>query len=315
MNGLLMSCNKVSKEAFDKLAGAFDGLCNILRHEVSSDVMAYSEIEKQLNSFGAINFLVVGDIFWPTGQNVCRWCKEKKVLCFFWQHGQWIYTKNKKNPRFLPTATFFLGGNIKRECSRWGYGKRSKLRVTGSPRYDGIERSDDSDGPIYFSPPVINERSPSVPNRYNYEAKKSIAKIMGLDDEVDMVIQPHYREGSVDDLRSMFPRATFKDPSDDPITHILNSGKVLTHKNSTVILDAIACGKQSVTMNLGVLPSAYPEGYFGKFVVESESPDHCLSVLNESIVSLPHYYETSASEHILLGNASKRMTDYVMSLV
>ena len=89
---------------------------------------------------------------------------------------------------------------------------------------------------------------------------------------------------------------------------------MLTHRNSTIILDAIACGKQVVTMNFDVMPSSYSKGHFNGFALESDSPDHCLHNLTRP-VNLPDDYDDKARKHILLGNASRRIVDYIVSLV
>lgn len=317
MQILLLDCNKVSKECFDVLEDSVNSIQfsrgSLSSFEKKSDILTYSEVSTYLNNFLPFDAVVIADIFWPTGQNICRWSKENNKKCFFWQHGQWIYTKNKKNPKFLPTTTFLLGDNIMKECNQWPYGKRSKLMVSGSPRYDHIDRQTSyNQGYVYFSPPVVIEKSPSAADHFNYDALNTLKNMSGLDNKTNLLIHPHYREGYVDGLQRLFPKAHFSDPTLSSIELIGQSRKVLTHRNSTAILDAIACGKQTVIMNLDVLPSFYLKGYFGDFALESDSVDHCLYNLNK-ITELPIEYENEARKYIYLGNASHRMLHYVLS--
>lgn len=318
-NLLLLDCNKVSREGFAQVYLSLAGHDSIAARRASLgqfgdrvDILTYAEVSSFMSAFLPLDAVLVADIFWPTGQNICRWCQENDVKCFFWQHGQWIYTKNKKNPRFLPSMTFFFGDDIKDECSKWPYAKRSKLSVVGSPRYDGCEISPGGDY-VYFSPPAMLEQNPSAVDRYNHDVKVLLERLNGLDGEVNLLIHPHYREGKVDTLKQMFPKATFRDVEESALGLVQSADKVLTHRNSTAVLDALACGKKAVLMNfLKWDKSYYHRDYFAPFAVESESPDHCLHNLTcDDDVDLDDYVD-KAKPYIFLGNASARVADCVL---
>ncbi len=317
---LLLDCNKVSEECFEKVKAAFcykpaDVVHKSLTQFGSKvDILSYRQVSDFLKDFSPLDAVLIADIFWPTGQNICQWCIDNNVKCFFWQHGQWIYTKNKKNPRFLPSVTFFLGENAKNECSQWSYGKRSQLNVTGSPRYDSCFHSKDVGRYVYFSPPAILEVNPSVTDRYNYEIARLLKQLKGLDDEVSLLIHPHYREGKEEELKSLFPKATFGYRKCKPVDLIKCATKVLTHRNSTTVLDGIACGKPVVLMNFGKHnKSCYSKGYFKDFALESDSPDHCVHNLKSEVTVEESGYQDRAREFIALGNASSRIVDNILT--
>lgn len=313
MHILLLDCNKVSAESFCNIA-AHCKLCDCVCSSFSlgmlgrsSDVLSYEVIDAILQKYLPLDAILVADIFWPTGQNICKWCINNKVKCFFWQHGQWIYTKNKVNPPYLPFCTFLFGDDVFSECKNWSYGKKSNLLVTGSPRYDNC-RLNPKGSYIYFSPPVILEKSPSVKDKYNPKSVETLKNLGGIDKELDIVIHPHYREGYIGQLRELFPRAIIADTGDSALDLIQESSKVLTHRNSTTVLDAIACGKQSVLMSQ---TSSYPVGYFGKFADEVSSMTEYVKCLSTPSVDIEDYYH-KARKYILLGNASQRIIDYII---
>lgn len=319
MKLLLLTCNKVSEESFRVLSdycttlGIDTQIVSLSCFGNKTDILPYERVGHFLEDFPDISAILVADIFWPTGQNICRWCDSNGVKCFFWQHGQWIYTTNKKNPRFLPFMTFVLGENTRKQCMSWPYGRRSQVLVSGSPRYDNCSRNADGEY-VYCSFPVLVERSPSVPDRHNSRMLSAIKSLSGLNN-IKTVIHPHYREEGVDTLKQLFPKCQFADRNESALSLISKSKKVLTHRNSTSVLDAIACGKQSVLMDfLGDDYSHFPPGYFGNFATESNNADHCLRNLLRPTVQITDYVD-KAKPFISLENASKTIVDCMYNVV
>ncbi len=316
MNVILTRYNKVTNQAFNKFAAKCPGV-NITWVDLESfgpkiDILNYTEIEQFLDGYRSYDAILVGDVFWPTGQNICRWADAHSVICYFLQHGQWIYMANKRSPPFVPTGTFVYGDNLVKECSSWPYAAASKMVATGNPRYDDIEFSSPGEY-VYFSPPVIFELSPSAFPKQSKLATKTIMDLRGIDKNCELMIHPHYREASVEALRQWFPKAKIQDPKDDPFPLIAGSKKVLTHRNSTVVLDAIAHGKETVLVNFIRNSSHYQRGYFGKFARESDSPSQCIKLLSDesSEPVLDEEYVNKAKEYIHLGSASERILSII----
>lgn len=311
---LLLQYNKVTNESLKQFSrhSSVEIKWGSLTDLLDIDCSSYHVIDRFMQSFLPFDAVMVGDIFWPTGQHICKWCSVNEVRCFFLQHGQWIYTKNKKNPKFLPSCTFLFGKNIQFECSDWEYGKRSVLFATGSPRYDGCSLTSKEGDYIYFSPPVLLEETPSVPPRYDCGVKRLLLHMKGLDSQARLVIHPHYREGAVRELKKIFPHADIIDPHTSALELIQKSQKVLTHRNSTVVLDSIACGKQVVLMNLDVYPSYYPKGYFGSFAIESNSLSNCVRNLEKDYeIEDVGQYMREAEPYVILGDASCRIDSII----
>ena len=108
-------------------------------------------------------------------------------------------------------------------------------------------------------------------------------------------------------LREWFPDAHFIHPMSDPLRWIQKASLVLAHRNSTTVLDAIACGKKSILMNFDRFPSCYDEGYFGRFAVEAHSPQECVDALRSEERLDCENYHRDAADYIVLGSASERI--------
>jgi len=128
-----------------------------------------------------------------------------------------------------------------------------------------------------------------------------------LDKGVEMLLHPHYREGNISALRKMFPTAQMTDPKADPLPLILKSSHVLTHRDSTTIMDAIACGKPSILLNFKGIRSIFPKGYFGDLAFDCETLEECRSALVSTPFEVNEYYAQKAKPHLYLGNASARI--------
>ncbi len=315
MKILLLRYLKVTNEAFEKIASSAPSNLYVVQDDLASfgsrmDVLSYEAVDDFLSKHKPLDAIMVGDIFWATGQNICKWCLENKILCFFLQHGQWIYTVNKKNPPFLPSHTLLMGENIANACRKWPYARRSRITAVGSPRYNDLKIEPGKY--VYFSPPALLEKVPSGPNRTNSVSEKLLPRFRGLDKVCNLLIHPHYREGKVNALKWLFPGAQFADVQDSALSLIAQSGRVLTHRDSTVVLDAIACRKQTVL--IFDFPSFYPKGYFKEFAIESNSFNDCVNKLHSNIRDIVDY-EKKAAEFLILGNASKRISDIVLNAV
>ncbi len=105
-----------------------------------------------------------------------------------------------------------------------------------------------------------------------------VSSLVGIDKKLNLLIQPHYREGATKVLKKIFPNARYADPQADPLALIQKSSKVLTHRNSTTVIDAIACRKLSILINHGPYDASFfRRGYFGQFALEINTPDDIVS--------------------------------------
>jgi hypothetical protein len=310
MRVLLLKYNKVTNESFQRFAESSD--LQIIWADLASlgrkmDVLTAGQVSEFLNKLPSFDAIMIGDIFWPTGQEICNWSAKHKVKCFFLQHGQWVYTKNKRSPRYLPYCTCVYGENIKKEILSWPYGKRSRVEVTGNPRYDNLQcREGDY---VYFSPPVMLELNASSRSIAHPEHEKMVKTLRGLDVEHKVVVHPHYREGKLDLLRKLFPASEFIDPAAPALDVVVDSKCVLTHRNSTVVLDAMACSKRVVLMNFGG-SSYYRRGYFAPFALESSNFDECMSNLAKEPKAISDY-KKKARLHLALEGASNRIEQLI----
>lgn len=306
---LLVRYNKAINQSFDVLSKSN----NIKQADLAVfgkkiDNLSFEAIDKFLNLFLPFNTLIIGDIFWPTGQNICKWCQINHTQCCFLQHGQWVYIENKKNPEFLPDCTFVYGNDLKNLINTWSYGKRSRVEVTGNPKYDNLTPSHDGDY-IYFSPPVLQEENPSAPSIKHSKTYAWLNSIKDIDCQ-KLLIHPHYREGDIKYLKTIFCKSNFADPEISALDLIQKSQSVITHRNSTIVLDAIACRKHVSFINtISYDNSIFSMGYFGKFAQENPTPS---TILESTILeSIPiNNYEQEASRYILLGNASQRIINF-----
>lgn len=311
---LLLKYNKVTNDAFRHFSKHCRDFkeADLTKFGTSMDVLSFPEVSSLLKSCLPFDCVMVGDVFWPTGQNICRWCREKGKQSYFLQHGQWVYVKNKQNPDHLPFATFVYGTNVLKMTSKWAYSVRSKVLVSGNPRYDNIIPNTNGSY-VYFCPPVILERIPSKADQFHSANYAWLDTLQGMDKKAKLLIHPHYREGQTVTLKNMFPKATFANPMDDPLPLIQGAEKVLTHRNSTTVIDAIACGKISILLNYPEHDTSfYRRGYFKEFAIETDSPQHCIdTLLSEKRLSISDNYIEKAKPYIYLGDASMRIKNII----
>jgi len=321
MKGLLLKYNKVHNDALQHLSYKLRkntelGWGDLSLFGSSMDLLPYGEVVKYLDSLKPFDFVVIGDVFWNTGQNICRACKESGIPVFFMQHGQWIYVANKKSLEHYPDYTLLFGDNVGDMCSSWVYGKNSKVHVVGSPRYD--EASSNGMGSYtYFSPPVIEEIVHNKPSgRMRTPFLKALEKVAGIDRHISLVIQPHYREARTDMLHKMFPKAQFADPALDPLKLVRGSVQVMSSRNSTVVLDAIAHQKPVVLMDFPDNDACFFErGYFGEFATETKNKKQLLEALADPNKLSRTNYLARAKPFIYLGNASERIVELIQQEV
>lgn len=316
MKGLLLKYNKVHNHSLQNLSRKLSKDFGLIWGDLESfqdkkDLLSYSVLENFISSFGNIHFIVTGDVFWETGQNLCKYCTNNGIPLFFLQHGQWIYIKNKKRLNHYPSCTMLFGDNVSNMCSSWEYGKHSNVVVTGSPRYDAA--SPNGGSYVYFSPPVIEELIHNKPTGVCRRSfKRNLEAIKKIDKEVPMVIQPHYREARTDELHKLFPCAQFADPQLDALKLIRGAAKVLTSRNSTVVLDAIAHQKPVVLMDFPEYDACFfKRGYFGEFALESETKSHLVDNLLIDTKIKRTDYVSKSKEHIFLGDASSRIVECI----
>ena len=280
-------------------------------------MLPYDKVLNFLKSFDNFDFVVIGDVFWNTGQNICRAAKHLDITVFFMQHGQWIYVANKKSLEHYPDYTLLFGDDVEKECSSWEYGKCSKICSVGSPRYDEAVPYGHGSPYVYFSPPVIEEMIHKKPSgRIRTPFLRDLEKISGIDKYVSLIIHPHHRECRIDILRKLFPKAQFADPELDAIKLVRGSSKVLTSRNSTVVLDAIAHQKITILTDLPEFDvSFFPRGYFAEFAIESDSKTHLVANLIATKNPELSNYQHRAKRYIRLGDASTRIANLIMKEV
>ena len=318
MTILLTKYNKIIIEAFEKLSAQFHEdiqvkWLDMSKYGHSFDLLPISHWNNVLNSLLPFDCIMIGDVFWPTGQAFCEWGKtHNKTVCFL-QHGQWIYIENKKKLNYYPDITMVYGTNVADMINQWPYGKESNVIVTGSPRYDNLEIVNGDY--VYFSPPVIQEIVHGRPNGYiQKHYLMAIQSVIGLDSVCKLVIQPHYREANINMLKNMFPKAMFVDPAENAIKLISSSYKVVCCRNSTVVIDSIACKKHVLLMDfLYTDRSFYPREYFNNFATENDNATDLLNNISNTKIIVD--YEKHASNHILLGNSSERIMSVLSNVV
>ena len=274
-----------------------------------TDTLSYSEVDRFLSGFRP-DAILLGDIFWTTGQNICQWGNKHNCRTFFLQHGQWIYTVNKKRPHHIPDYTLFLGEDVKNECSKWPYSDKSELVTVGCPRFDKITKTEGSG--FYCAPHILNETYVSSPTNHHKKGVRSanLLRSVAVKLQEDLKVHPHYREGSIKELKKILKGATFLDSKLDSIPLVMDSRAVITHRNSTTVLDAIAAYKPIHLLNCRELSSCYPKGYFSPFAKEYDTIDQLVEGLDEPVNEIKDY-EAKSKNYIYLGNASERIADLI----
>jgi hypothetical protein len=320
MTGLLLRYNKVHDDSLLKLESRLNKNFDISWGDLSKfgsekDLLPEKILRDYLDSFKPVDFMLIGDVFWKTGQNLCKICHENNIPLFFMQHGQWIYVANKKELEYYPSFTFLFGNDVHNVCSQWPYGKHSALFATGSPRYDFAASHDGSY--IYFSPPVIEEVVHGNPSgRIRSPFFLNLKKISGVDKGIPLVIQPHYREARIGWLHELFPSAQFADPGLDSLKLVNGASKVLTSRNSTTVLDAIAHQKMTVLMDMPENDECFfPRGYFGEFALESSNKSEVVDNLTSKTPIKSKDYTNRAKKYICLGNASARIVSVIKDVM
>lgn len=318
MRILLLKYNKVANETLEILSKSlgnhelrWGNLVELGRNNV--DLLSYTQISRYLEAFEPVDMVVVSDVFWPTGQHICRWCTRnlRDVKCLFIQHGQWIYVTNKKKLREYPTHAVLFGDNVTNECKSWSFGKSVSVVSTGSPRYDSYAPSPAGEY-VFFSPPVIQELVHGRPKHVREPYLRALQYIVGFDKEIRVILQPHYREARLELLMTMFPDAEFVDPDDRTINLVAGAKTVVASRNSTVVLDAIVCGKPTVFTEFPNCDAAYfRRGYFGKFGLENDGSQHFLKNVLSTNNIVGQDYELQARPYICLGDASERIVEII----
>jgi len=324
MPGILVKYNKVTNLAFDVLVKTLSRSMDIeyadlTRIKTRCDLINQSDINKMMSKFKDVGFIVIGDIYWTTGQGLCQWAINRHIPCFFLQHGVWKYITNKKDPKFYPSHILVYGDKIKEMTSSWPLAKKAKFCVTGNPRYDQYKPTFLNNNNVYFSPPVVQELQHGLMtgpvNRYNLDLIKSL---QGLDDLVHLYLQPHYREGSLKILKELFPNAIYCDISLDPLPFLSICSKIVCSRDSTMVLDAITTGcKVIFTEYEQKFDKAcfFQRGYFGNFGIESKSKVEFFKNVQKDIEISEHNYMEDAKPYIYLGNSSKRIGSIIKGVL
>ena len=313
MRILLLKYNKPHNQSLLNLSLQLQNKHTIIWGDLFSfgskmNLLSFQDIAHYFSTLEKFDAVILGDIFWTTGQSICQFCKEKNIISLFLQHGQWIFTQNKKKLQYYPTFTLLFGDNVKQTCLTWPYSKYSNIQVIGCPRYDNAVKVESEDY-FYFSPPVIKEivHHNKPANRLRDKHLNSLKKIIGIDKKYKVLLQPHYREAGIDLLQYLFPKAQFVDPEEDPLLLVQKSMKVIGSRDSTIILDAIAYHKSVVLMDLETV-GYFPRNYFDNFAEESNNFQEFIVNLNKDYQE-PLNYDNEARKHILLGNASARISE------
>lgn len=320
MTGLLLRYNKVHNDALQKLEPKlrkkFEAIWGDLEDlNGPADLHSVASLSDYFDSL-TFDFIIVGDVFWRTGQNICKICRERNIPVFFLQHGQWIYTKNKMSLLHYPTYTFLFGDFIGNLCASWTYAKFSECIVTGSPRYDEVEHSRGVSQYLYFAPPVLEEIVHNKPSGIiRKQAMRALFSLRGIDKEFCIVVQPHYREARIDVLRDMFPAAQFADPALDPFKLIRGASKVITSRDSTSVLDAIAHRKMVVLTDNPDTKSFFLKNHFGEFARENENKQEFIKQTNTDYRFKGNNYVQRARKYVYLGDASTRIVEFMYNVL
>jgi len=322
MTGLLLKYNKVHNDALQKLAPKLQKQFKIVWGDLNDldgavDLQSCDSLLGYFKSLPSFDFVVIGDVFWKTGQNICKICNVRNLPVFFLQHGQWVYIKNKKNLLHYPFYTFLFGDNVCDMCSSWEYAQYSKCFVTGTPRYDECSKLNlDQSTYIYVAPPVVEELIHDKPSGIiRKQAIKALELLGGIDKKFSLIIQPHYREARVDYLQKTFPYAQFVDPDLDPLKFIRGSAKVITSRNSTSVLDALACRKSVVLTDINDTESFFSRFYFEDFALESSNIYEFKNHLNSECKINDDNYVQRAKKYIYLGDASSRIVELISNVM
>jgi len=80
---LLIKYNKVTNEAFANLSQSLSLVkeADLAKFAEMMDTLPPMHVHNLLTGLLPFDNVVVGDIFWPSGQNICKWCKSHGKRC------------------------------------------------------------------------------------------------------------------------------------------------------------------------------------------------------------------------------------------
>jgi hypothetical protein len=103
---LALNYHKTVREQFDRVEAACRDSHSIrLRRigypapESDRDLLSYGVIDRFLSSQPSFDVVLLGDIFWTTGQNICRWARKNSKRQFSCSTGCGFITRTKKTLR------------------------------------------------------------------------------------------------------------------------------------------------------------------------------------------------------------------------
>jgi hypothetical protein len=111
----------------------------------------------------------------------------------------------------------------------------------------------------------------------------------------------------------MFPHAQFADPVLRSLDLIRQCRVVLCHRDSSVVVDSMACGKPPIILDRSKVPRTFPKGFFGACAVELESllelPAHF------SKARLLDVRSSDVGKYVRLGDASQLVLKAISSII
>jgi hypothetical protein len=230
------------------------------------------------------NIILLVDEYLLFGRSLLIAATEKQIPTFAIQHGVitithpgYIYNKQEVaqdgNPFFpyspIPTKTALYGKYYERILIRQSAYPKSRLVITGQPRYDVIQSASD----IYYKQDFCR--------RYNLDPSKNFALLITQPfpikkartefviptsqalkqiENLQIIVKPHPSESAhwyADLLTRHGIEATVLSPKSDTIEALSISDLVIA-VNSTTIIEALLLNKPVVVVNLSNFPEVLP---------------------------------------------------------
>lgn len=294
------------------------------------------------------NIILIVDEYLLFGRSLLFAAAEKQIPTLAIQHGVipashpgYIYGKDEiaqdGNPFFpyspIPTKTALYGKYYERILTQYSAYPKSRLIVTGQPRYDILELANE----IYSKEEFCR--------RYDLDSAKKITLLITQPFPIQMarkefvipttqaltqipklqiVVKPHPSESAdwyIDLLARQGIEATILSPKSDTVEALAVSDFVIA-VNSTTIIEALLLNKPVVVVNLSNFPEILPWVSDGA-AIEVTNPDELLATFQKVLDERPLLQTLSEGRQRFLrdqiykndGKATDRVITTLLSLV